>query len=49
MVAVALRDDDAEDKLVVATAGPPASAEELWRKISFQEAFFESRPVLHEP
>jgi hypothetical protein len=42
---VVLRDDDVEDKLVVAPASSRLSAAEIERILHFQEQFFASRIV----
>lgn len=46
VVAVIVRDDDAEDKLVVATEGRAVSAEEIRAKTLFQEKYFQTRLIL---
>lgn len=46
VVAVVIRDDDNEDKLVVATTIGTPTAPEIWRAILFQEQHFRSRLVL---
>lgn len=45
-VAVIVRDDDAEDKLVVATEGRAVPAEEIRAKTLFQEQYFQTRLIL---
>ena len=45
VIAVVLRADDDEDKLVVAPAGRWYSAEEIARLVAFQERYFQSRVV----
>lgn len=46
VVAVVIRDDDNEDKLVVATSIETPTADEIWEAIFFQEQYFRSRLVL---
>ena len=48
VVAVVLRADDAEDKLVVAADGRRRSAGEITALIAFQERFFASRVVVQQ-
>lgn len=49
VIAVVLRDDDVEDKLVVAPAGVTFSREQVEALVAFQERYFRSRVVLHGP
>jgi len=46
VVAVVIRDDDNENKLVVATTIGTPTADEIWRAVIFQEQYFRSRLVL---
>jgi inorganic pyrophosphatase len=46
VVAVLVREDDVEDKLVVLVGGGNPSAEAIWEQVRFQEQHFETRLVL---
>ncbi len=46
VVAVVVRADDAEDKLVAAPAGRSYTAKQIAEAVQFQERFFDSRVVL---
>lgn len=48
VVAVILRADDAEDKLIVAVNGARFSAAEIAAAVAFQERFFRSRVLMGE-
>lgn len=48
VIAVVIRDDDNEDKLVVTMGVEAPTAETIWRAISFQEQYFRSRIILAE-
>ncbi len=48
VIAVVRRFDDNEDKLVVAAAGQNFTAEEISKKIEFQEKYFKNEIKIHE-
>lgn len=48
VIAVAVRADDAEDKLVAAPTGHSYSAAQIAEAVQFQERYFDSRIVLSE-
>ena len=48
VLAVVIRADDAEDKLVAAPAGHSYTARQIADAVQFQERFFDSRVVLDE-
>lgn len=45
-IAVVLRDDDVEDKLVLAPAGMTFNRKQIAEAVAFQEQFFKSRVIL---
>src|SRR5262245_60190691 len=49
VIALVVREDDAEDKLVVASAGKSFSMNEVRALIEFQEQYFNSSLVIWEP
>lgn len=49
VIAVVLRADDVEDKLVVAPVGTTFSRAQVEALVAFQERFFQSEVVLHTP
>ncbi|MGA7732825.1 MAG: inorganic pyrophosphatase [Chloroflexia bacterium] len=46
VIAVVVRGDDVEDKLVVAVEGWVVTAEEVWARVEFQERYFDSEVVV---
>lgn len=48
IIAVVHRNDDIEEKWVVAPKGMTFSKEEIWEKIYFQEQYFDSEIVIRE-
>jgi inorganic pyrophosphatase len=48
VIALIVRNDDAEDKLVVAPVEGLFSATEIRDIVNFQEHYFDSRVVMHE-
>jgi len=49
VIAVILRADDVEDKLVVAPVGEQHTAEKIIEQVEFQERFFENSVVMAAP